>query len=137
MLVPLPQAFAVDRGSIRGWPDFATATSRTCDASRRDCMAPSSAAGAAGTSSSGPSSEISPTLAETSEYDDCPDDPGDLDAPATIAAARELASHCIFPLKKHPATDEGDRACVLDGSNDATCPEGKVCVDAPCLRPAP
>ncbi|MCY1066943.1 hypothetical protein OV090_19385 [Nannocystis sp. RBIL2] len=140
MFVPLPQAFAVDRGSIRGWPGFATATPRSDDPRRSGLMAPSSAAGTAGTSSSGASSEISPTLARTpaeaSEYDDCPDDPGDV--AGLNAALRELDRLCIFKNQlATDTTDEDDRACVLDCSNDATCPEGKVCADPPCLRPAP
>lgn len=145
MLVPLPQAFAVDRGSMRGptsgWPNVATPPARSCDRRRSGPMASSSNVEPAGTSSSGASSEISPTLADTSsgasEYDDCP---GDLDDPAAIAdlnaAARELDPPCQFT--KNPATDttdEGHRACVC--SIGSTCPEGKVCADAPNLRPAP
>ncbi|WP_434421993.1 hypothetical protein [Nannocystis pusilla] len=145
MLVPLPQAFAVDRGSIRGWSGLATVAPRSGDPDRSGRMTPSGATGAAGTSSSGTSSEISPTLAGTtaaaSEYDDCLDGPRDLDDTASItdthAAAREPDRRCIFI--KNPANvsaDEGDHACVLACSNDAICPEGKVCVDEPCLRPA-
>ncbi|MFY0538183.1 hypothetical protein [Nannocystis pusilla] len=144
MLVPLPQAFAVDRGSIRGWPDLATTTPRCDDANRGALMVPSSAAEVTGTSSSGASSEISPplpgTTAEASDYDDCLEDPGDTASiPCLNAAPRERGPHCIFSTENHPATDttdEGDRACVLDCSVDATCPEGKVCADVPCLRPA-
>lgn len=138
MLVPLPQSFAVDRGSIRGGSEVATPTPRRDDRGRSGPVAPRSTAEAAGTSSSGASSEISPTRAGTtfaaSEYDDCPRDLDDLNA-----AARELG-WTPSPFIKNLATataDEGDRACVRDGSRGAACPEGQVCADALCLWPAP
>jgi hypothetical protein len=142
MLVPLPQAFAVDRGSIRGPTsgrrDFATAPSRSDDPGRSSFLASSSAAEVAGTRSSGASSEISPTLAGASEYDDCPDDPDDAASIADLnATARELDRRCTFK-ENDSATDTADEDHrVLDCSNDATCPVGKVCADTSCLWPAP
>lgn len=113
MLVPLPQAFAVDRGSIRprvsGRPDFATTAARGADPGRSGPMAPSAAAEPAGTSSSDASSEISPLLAgatsEAREYDDCRDRRAEPNA-----AACELDRPCL--LEGPPRDDRRARPCL-------------------------
>lgn len=128
MLVPLPQAFAVDRGSIRGqasrWPDPATTPASDVDPCSSGSRAPSSAAEPAGTSSSGPSSEISPTITGSTseaklEYDDCTDDLGDLDD--TACKPTDVS---VSPAALDAA------ACELGTPGDEHHRRGR-----PCLRP--
>ncbi|MCY1012011.1 hypothetical protein OV079_42000 [Nannocystis pusilla] len=120
MLVPLRQAFVLDRGNLRE-PTSGRPSSATCgdDPGR-------STAAEAGTSSSDASSEISPALAgttlEAGEYDDCRDDPGDLADPNVCELDCHRDEHhrrgrpCLRPRppeRRDLSQRQGMRRCLL------------------------